>query len=709
MADTIAPPIDRPLNKTYLQGFTGWSTAFGPALAEDSSMRQMENVLIGRDGSACVRPAMRLMFDEHADPSVQLIGSFEQFYGVAGKQILYALRDLDDGLIYFETRVYVNGKYMDPELPGNAPTFHKDTTYVRYLQIDNRIYCLSNSGEDEVAVFDTNTSDFITITAYGNSRPPTAGVALGGNLNAGDYNYGFFYTVTNEFGESKPSEIAHITADKKWTGWAAGDEIELTGIDGDQWNLYFLFWSDDAPVPVEGVLVQEGGTGTSWTAATSSLLSSVQGAGHMLPSPADEDFTQPPRCAQGLVAADRLILVSDHDNYARIRWSSNEPGSYGSFSPGKGGGYKTLSSGNLQIPLTVRLWQNPQSVDTLTVLCSGLDGYHAAYYMSPASVTSLNEEIIVMAFEETTATPGTVSPYGCEVFNNSLYHPLDDQLMKSSTNNYNIHHKVMTEAIAPNWLNLKNKHNIVVSEFDGRLYYIVHNPDGEELEPGCMGNEIWVCDVGGQDTAIWSRFLIQATSLRKLESKGRLYMGVVRPEGIYRLDELQWMDEWAGGDKAIPWFFQTNTNGANRALDGVVSLHQVNPTFGDAYGVIRYGIQSWTVDGKALSISKVYRQHIDIEPGRELPFDHDDRLLVQRKAHQWFFSAGSETDPETGEVLPSYGRVNRVQFTFTPETVNVGYYTGSVQTYEYAHAGDFWTERTSINGIPIPMIDPRRP
>lgn len=703
------PPIDRPLNKTYLQGFSGWSTAFGPSLAGGDSMRQMENVLIGRDGSAAVRPAMRLMFDEHMAPDTELVGSFEQYFGATGKQLLYACRDKSTGKVFFETRLYENGVYHSPEVPDNCPEFHEDTEYVKYLQINNRIYCLSDSGEDEMAVFDTNTDEFLVITAYGDNRPATASAALGGGLVAGGFNYGFFYTVVNEFGESKPSEITHITADKKWTGWDAGDQIVLSGIDGDQWNLYFLFWSDDAPVPVEGVLVQEGGVGTSWTATTAGLLNPVQGAGHMLPSPADEDFTQPPKCAQGLVAADRLIVVNDAANGARIRWSSNEPGSYGSFSPGKGGGYKTLSSGNLQIPVTVKLWQNPQSVDTLTVLCSGLDGYHAAYYMAPASITSQNEELLIMGFEETTATPGTVSPYGCEVFNNSLYHPLDDQLMKSSTNNYNIHHKVMTEAIAPNWLNLIRKRKIVSSEFDSRLYYIVHNPDGEELTPGCMGNEIWVCDVGGQDSVIWSRFLIQATSLRKLEHRGRLYMGVVRPEGIYRLDELQWMDEWAGGDKAIPWFFQTNTVGANKALDGHVDLHQVNPTFGDAYGTIRYGVQSWTTDGKILDTSKVYRQHIDIEPGRELPFDHEDKLLVQRRTHQWHFSAGSETDPETGEVLPSFGRINRVQFSFTPATVNVGYNLGSVQTYEYAHAGDFWTQRTSINGIPIPLLDPRRP
>lgn len=707
--ETITPPIDRPLSATYLQAFTGWSTAYGPALADGTSFRQMENVLIGRDGSACIRPALRLMFDAHIDPSAQLVGSFEQFYGQSGKQILGAARDMSDGTVFFYTADYDGEVYENFDVPADTPVLDPATTYVKYLQINNRIYCLSNSGEDDVAVFNTNTGAFVTDVAYGDTRPATPTLTLQ-NLSAGDYNYGFFYTVVNEFGESMPSDIAHITADKKWTGWDAGDTIEVSGLPNDwRWNLYFVFWSSDAPVPVEGILVEGEGTGTTWIADSSSLLKSGGGSSHMLPSEADQDFTKPPRCSQGLVAADRLILVNDYENRARIRWSSNEAGYYGSFSPGRGGGYKTLSSGNLQIPYTVKLWQNPQSVDTITVLCAGIDGYHTSYYMAPATVISQNEELIIMGFEETTATPGTVSPYGCEVFNNALYHPLDDQLMKSSTNNYNIFHKTMSDAIAPNWLNLINKINIVSSEFDGRLYYIVHNPDGEPLEDGCMGNEIWVCDVGTGEGQLWSRFLIQAASLRKLESRGRLYMGVVRPEGIYRLDELQWMDQWADGERAIPWFFQTNTNGANKALDGYVDLHQVNPTFGDAYGTIRYGIQGWTEHGKPLDISKVYRQHIDIEPGRELPFDHEDKLLIQRRLHQWFFSAGSVVDHETKEVRPSFGRINKVAFMFTPATRNVGYELGSVQTMEYAHANNVWTDRTSINGIPIPELDPRRP
>lgn len=673
----------------------------------------MENVLIGRDGSARIRPALRLMLDDHFTNQYHIVGSFEQFVNhQGGKSILFAVKDLSTNEIEFVTADYDGDRYTSPVQADNTPTWSSDITYIKYLQINNRIYCLNNGGVDEIAVFEAGGTDaFIDITPVSDNRPTTPTLALDGSLAAGDFNYGFFVTITNEFGESKPSELSHITADKKWTGWASGDSINISGLPAaGLWNLYFVFWSSDAPVPVEGVLVKEGGTGSTFTADTTALLTSSSAGNHFLPSPADENFANPPVAAQGLVAADRLILVNDFENRARIRWSSNSADAYGNFSPGKGGGYKTLSSGDLQIPYTVQLWQNPQSVDTLTVLCSGLDGYHACYYMSPASVTSQMEETQIMAFEETTATPGTVSPYGCEVFNNALYHPLDDQLMKSTANNYNINHKTISEAIANKWLNLENKRNIVSSQYDGRLYYIVHNPDGEKLEPGCLGNEIWVCDVGSGEGTPWSRFLIQAASLRKIESGGKLYMGVVRPEGIYRLDELAWLDEWSGGEKAIPWFFQSNTQGANSARDAWSHLQQIGVTFGNAYGTIRYGIQSWTVDGKPLDLHKVYRQPNTVDfAQRPLPFDHEDLLQVQRGLQQWFFSAGSVLDPNTGEVLPSYGQISSVLYRFAPISVNVAYEYGSVQTYEYAQADAHWTARSSINGVPIPVLDPRRP
>lgn len=707
--ESAAPPIDRPLSKTYLREFTGWSTAYSPSLSESTSLRQLDNVMMGRDGSARIRPALRNMFSSHLPPTSQLVGSFEQYINpLGGKSILYALREAGD--VTFYTRPYVGGTYTTQTAVATSPVWG-DSSYVKYLQINNRIYCLSNNGDETVAIFDTNTETFLPITGYGSTRPPTATLALAGALTTGTYNYAFFYTVVNEFGESKPSELAHITANTKWTGWSSGDTISLSGLPASTpINVYWLSWSEDAPVPVEGVLLKEAHVGATLSVTAMSLLQSSSAGNHFLPSPADEDFTTPPVCAQGLVSADRLILVNDFENRARIRWSSNEPGSYGSFSPGKGGGYKTLSSGNLQIPYAVQLWQNPQSVDTLTVLCSGLDGYHAAYYMSPASITSQTEETIIMGFEETTATPGTVSPYGCEVFNNALYHPLDDQLMKSTANNYNISHKTMSDAIANKWLHLENKRDIVSSQYDGRLYFLVNNPDGEPLEDGCIGNEIWVCDVGTGEASPWSRFTIGACSLRKIESNGKLYMGVVRPEAIYRLDDLAWLDQLPGGDKAISWFLQTNPIAANSARDAWCHLQYVQPTLGSMYGTVRYGIRSWTVDGKPLDIDKVYRQPNPIDfTDRPLPFDHEDMMQVRRDVQEWLFQASSVVDPVSKETLPCYGQINNVLFSFAPVSVNVGYEYGSTQTYEYSHAGDHWSQRTAINGIPIPFIDPRRP
>lgn len=139
-------------------------------------------------------------------------------------------------------------------------------------------------------------------------------------------------------------------------------------------------------------------------------------------------------------------------------------------------------------------------------------------------------------------------------------------------------------------------------------------------------------------------------------------------------------------------------------------MQQIGVTFGNAYGTIRYGIQSWTVDGKPLDLHKVYRQPNTVDfAQRPLPFDHEDLLQVQRGLQQWFFSAGSVLDPNTGEVLPSYGQISSVLYRFAPISVNVAYEYGSVQTYEYAQADAHWTARSSINGVPIPVLDPRRP
>lgn len=475
------------------------------------------------------------------------------------------------------------------------------------------------------------------------------------------------------------------------------------------YNVYFAEWSSTGVAPIEALQVGENISDTLYVITSQRLMSASNS--RLLPNPNDINTANPPTCSNGLVAADRLILVGNEANPARVLWSANETGYYGSMDSAHGGGHKTLTHGDLQIPSSVVLWQNPQSVDTLTVLNQGVDSYSTSYYMSPGTVTSQSETTQIMSFEQTNGTPGTVSPFGAKVYNNAMYHPLDDQLMKSTANNYNITHKSMSEAISDRWQLLRNKHRIHCEEFDGRLYYVVDNPDGESVPDGCRGNEIWVLDAinASDGGGAWSRLLIPACELKRIEIKGRIHMGVVRPEAIYYLDELAWMDEHLGAPTAIPWFLQTNTQGANRAHDQDTRMQQVTPTFGNFYGTARYGISAWDVNGKPVDLNKVYRQPVTVDFSKNpLPWDHEDALLVREGIQEFHFNAGSVVDDD-GNVLPSYGQINNVQYRMTPLSTNIGYERGSVQTYEYKNAGAEWQRRTAINGIPIPEIDPRRP
>jgi len=185
----------------------------------------------------------------------------------------------------------------------------------------------------------------------------------------------------------------------------------------------------------------------------------------------------------------------------------------------------------------------------------------------------------------------------------------------------------------------------------------------------------------------------------------------VCPEAIYFLDELAYMDEHAGvdTDTAIPWFFQTNTQGANRTHDQDSWLQQVRPVFGNFFGTCRYGVSAWDENGKPADLNKVYRQPVEVDfTENPLPWDHEDYLLIRKGVREFYFNAGSVTDKD-GVVLPSYGQISNVQYRIQPRSTNVGYERGSNETYEYVNAGNDWNRRTAINGIPIPEIDPRRP
>jgi hypothetical protein len=419
------------------------------------------------------------------------------------------------------------------------------------------------------------------------------------------------------------------------------------------------------------------------------------------------NYSVPPTGGQALVAADRLVTVYDPVSPAVVRWTSNQPGRYLNFTNTWGGGYKTLTSGNMQVPACVKLWQNPQSVDTLTILCLGEDGRSTGYYMAPSQIAQQSEATNIMGFEETTATPGTVSPHGCEVANNALYHPLDEQLMKSTASNYNINHKSMTDTISDQWVALQDKDQITSCFHDNRLYYLVHNPNGEALETGARGNEVWVLDIQAK-TPTWSRWLVQGCAMRTINVDGRVYVCVVKPDGFYAFDEDSATDEYVSGGaiatRAIPWLLETNTQGANRAHDAWCRLVQLNIVVGFFQGQMKYGVKGLDRNGQVVDKYKIIRD--TAAPGTEA-WDLEDFLQIQRDMKEWFFYAESV---ETGGVVEeSAGQLSLVQYRYTPISVNVGYAYGSVETFEYGLSGNAPADRTTDNGVPMPYVDTRRP
>lgn len=583
--------------------------------------------------------------------------------------------------------------------------------------------------------------------AAGSTVPPaetaTANTLVSNAPASNIYNFAYFYTISNEIGESAASQVTVIRTQRRWTAWkweganAAGEPngtiISNPDLAADQlvaympqavydaakaqgaiaWNLYMLTWSDQEAVPVEGVLlgtkaISAAGTHGSegWQRNTPALANTGYAA--QLPTATNRyNYSKPSSAAQGLVASDRIILVDDPAAPAVVRWSSNQQGEYTNFTAAKGGGYKTLTSGNLYVPAAVKLWQNPQSVDTLTILCQGVDGQNTGYYMAPATVSSQSEQTSIMGFEETTATPGTVSPYGCEVLNNALYHPLDNELMKSTASNYNINHKPMTDAIVNAWTKLQNKQRIVSAQHDNRIYFIVHNPDGAALQSGCMGNEIWVYDAM-TDASTWSRWLIQASSLRRIEAGGKIYMSVVRPDGIYYLDPAYDRDDVVDpADRSvdtawIPWRLETNTQGANRAHDAWCHLQQANISLGNFQGRARWGVRFVDIHGKYREYAKDTKDAAET-PADGLPWDMLDYLRVGRDVMEWRLFA--ESIP--GEK--SVGQIDFVQYRYTPVSVNVGYEYGEVETFEYGRSQVQATDRNTFNGVPLPMADTVRP
>jgi hypothetical protein len=330
--------------------------------------------------------------------------------------------------------------------------------------------------------------------------------------------------------------------------------------------------------------------------------------------------------------------------------------------------------------------------------------------MAPAEITGQTDTTQIMGFEETTATPGTTSPYGVEVLNNALWHPLDEGLMKSTASNYNINHKMVAEQIGDKWVGLVDKQWIMSSQLDNRLYYLVNNPEGALLEDDCKGNELWVFDTASE-AGSWSRFLIQGHALRKIEYGNKVYMSVVHPDGVFFLDPDDWLDDYVDADtlevvhRPIPFKMETNTQGANRAHDAWAHVQQATLTLGNFAGALRWGVRGFDLHGKPIEFEKITRNNklYAYDPDN-LAWDQDDHLKIARQMKEWFFFAES-VDDDTEFT----GQLSAVQYRYTPISVNVGYEYGSVETFEYSRDVALAPSSVTENGVPLPYVDTRRP
>lgn len=600
-----------------------------------------------------------------------------------------------------------------------------------------------------------------TETSYDPTLPtaqvPADGLLVSSNQTKNRYSFSFFYTVSNELGESAASQVTTIKTQRPWTSWQwldpagantndpkrCADQLTVTmpaevfnaavAAGATKWTAYYFYQGpNDGPSVTatrfaEIDLTNEPNHPEHGVARLTPQLSKIGVGDPLVPSESTrENATNPIKGSQGLVAADRLILVGNPADPARISWSSGAPGDYHNFSTLLGGGSKQLTSGNLYTTATVKLWQNPQSVDTLTILNMGDDGRSNAYYMQPAQITSLSESISVMGFEEVTATLGTVSPYGCEVVSNGLYRPLFHGLFKSTANNYNISTKSVSDSIQNMWRMLNNPHRIVSAQLDSRIYFLVHNVFGEALQENCRGNEVWVIDLAST-TPTWSRWTVQGTSLRAMDIDNVVTMSIVRPDGIFVFHEDRYSDErfnvdtGALEDVPIKWYLETNIQGANRAHDAWANLQQANAMVGNFIGQMRYGIEGQDVNGMPVRLEKVLvstNPPPDIVTEQELldgyvmptlrPTQREDYLLVRKIMKEWVFFAGSVDDVVDDVVVPRFGggQVNAVQYRYTPATVNVGYEYGSVETFEYGASAA--ANATTDSGTPTPYVDMSR-
>ena len=637
------------------------------------------------------------------------------------------------------TRLGTGGMNLD--FWGNPPeVVHPNANWIRGYDY------AGNSGQPQTYAIDPQVP-----------RAADDGTLINSDEDKNIYTFGYFYTFETLWGETKPSGITEVQTQRPWSQWRmvrpklpsgsipdttsglptksqtaapyrAMDQLVVKippavwngAIDAGaiRLNVYMITWSENTVKPAIATLVGRrnlppvaGMENYAWIAHTPAAYAN----GHTFPLPSSTnrvDYSGAPTATQGIVAGDRLILVNDRSG--RILWSGNSPNEYLNFTPNRGGGQKTLSAGNLSIPTDIQLWQNPQSVDTLTILCTGIDGNHRSYYMAPAEVQGGSDNTIIMGFEETTAAPGSIAPYGCEVLNSALYRPTEMELVKSTASNYVITHTGQTDDISNNWKRLVNKTRIGSESFDGCLYYLVHNPATAAPRAGNRGNEIWVLRPSKEGSS-WSRWIVQGISLRKVEFKDQLYLGLLTDRGLMIADPASFVDDdrpinGVLTTQPISWSFETNLLGANSRRDAAVDLRKATLHLGDWFGSMEWGIRGMDLYGRVLDRKKVYHAIQStpstadgrVNPGQDLGDTKDD-LQAEGSFIEWTLYANSIAG------VNSYGQIDMARFMFSQLTTNFGYNLGALDTFEYQRNAASGNNGYTQNGIPLPRQDVRRP
>ena len=316
----IPPPIDRPLSKAYLRKFRGWSTAYPPGMSDPASLRVMHNCSITSDGALRIRPGLRSVFQAPADG--EIVGTFEHFYigqlgGLAPvKALLFAVRESDGSVGFRVARdnsgagnyTVVNANTVFTIPGGDDLNYQRPgadmgpVTYVKYVQIDNKILALSDNDEPfrlftvgaertarvmrPIVRPNYTTADRLTLrepsptwTNTAQVTVPDAETPAVNSLISSDsaknvYSFGYFYTFNNMIGETAPSMISTVRVQRRWTVWEVDPSDDSKSADqiaaiipqtvwdaakaagAVSWNLYYLTWSDQDAVPVEGVLLK---------------------------------------------------------------------------------------------------------------------------------------------------------------------------------------------------------------------------------------------------------------------------------------------------------------------------------------------------------------------------------------------------------------------------------------------------------------------